>query len=156
MAVRGLLCDVGEHSLSSVVFFFSPQDQNAPLVVDALVHQWPCGLLYALPPIAPISPTLSSAREECLSMILAIRALAGRDNPAPLPGAMASANTQGPAISGAWRNTSSPPREASSAGLAREWFNLRIVGFPLGVIETMQNARAPSTRPVYESKWSVF
>lgn len=82
-----------------------------------------------------ISQTLTRVYEEGLSYsLLAVEALAGRDNPAPLPGAMASVITQGPVVSGRWRNTSSSPREVGSVGLAREWFNLRTVGVPPGVI----------------------
>ncbi|XP_049432685.1 uncharacterized protein LOC125889068 [Epinephelus fuscoguttatus] len=57
---------------------------------------------------------------------------------------------------GARGNISSPPREAGPVGLAREWLNLQSGGLPPGVIETIQSARAPSTRSLYESKWSIF
>lgn len=83
---------------------------------------------------------------------LAIETLAGRDNTALVPGTMASVNT----VSGAWTDISSPHREAGTVCLASGWFNLRTVGLHLGKIETIQNARAPSTRSLYENKWSVF
>ncbi|XP_039904294.1 uncharacterized protein LOC120744181 [Simochromis diagramma] len=50
--------------------YFSLRDQEAPLVVDALAHNWPHALLYAFPPLALISPTLTRVREKGLTMIL--------------------------------------------------------------------------------------
>ncbi len=41
-------------------------------------------------------------------------------------------------------------------GLAREWLNLTTAGLPQNVVNTIQNARAPSTRSLYDSKWGVF
>lgn len=41
-------------------------------------------------------------------------------------------------------------------GLAREWFNLNTTGLPPNVIKTIQNARAASTRSLYDCKWGVF
>lgn len=41
-------------------------------------------------------------------------------------------------------------------GLAREWFNLNAVELPSNVIDTIQCARASSTRTLYEHKWRVF
>ncbi|XP_036419056.1 uncharacterized protein LOC118802708 [Colossoma macropomum] len=39
--------------------FFSLNDQDAPMGVNALAHPWPCVLLYAFPPLALIPPTLT-------------------------------------------------------------------------------------------------
>lgn len=90
--------------------------------------------------IALISYTLTLARvhEEDLSIIFLTGhgVLTGRDNQASLPGTMASANMQGPAVSSAWTNILSPIREAGSVGLAHERTNLRTAG----IIETIQNA----------------
>lgn len=41
-------------------------------------------------------------------------------------------------------------------GLAREWCNLNTVGLPQSVINTIQSARASSTRSLYDCKWRVF
>ncbi|XP_052006407.1 uncharacterized protein LOC127660311 [Xyrauchen texanus] len=49
-----------------------------------------------------------------------------------------------------------PPSEISSLGLARERLNLSAAGLPPKVIETIQNARAASTRSLYDLKWRVF
>ncbi|XP_025766655.1 uncharacterized protein LOC112848041 [Oreochromis niloticus] len=50
--------------------YFSLRDQEAPLGVDALAHNWPHALLYAFPPLALISPTLTTVRERGLTIIL--------------------------------------------------------------------------------------
>lgn len=41
-------------------------------------------------------------------------------------------------------------------GLAREGLNLSALGLPQEVINTIQSARAPSTRSLYSLKWRVF
>lgn len=41
-------------------------------------------------------------------------------------------------------------------GLAREWCNLNTTGLPQSVINTIQSARASSTRSLYDCKWRVF
>nr|XP_055071026.1 uncharacterized protein LOC129451681 [Misgurnus anguillicaudatus] len=53
-------------------------------------------------------------------------------------------------------NISPLPSETNSLGLARERLNLNIAGLPPKVIETIQNARAASTRSLYDLKWRVF
>nr|XP_054606384.1 uncharacterized protein LOC129166858 [Nothobranchius furzeri] len=50
--------------------FFSLRDRDAPLGVDALVHDWPRRLLYAFPPVALIPPTLLRVRIQRHTLIL--------------------------------------------------------------------------------------
>lgn len=50
--------------------FFSLQDEDAPLGVDALAHPWPNVLLYAFPPLCLITPTLFRVKEQGLRLIL--------------------------------------------------------------------------------------
>lgn len=69
---------------------------------------------------------------------------------------MATPHPQGPSVSGAWGDIPSPSRTGCSLGLARERWNLKAAGMPPKVIETIQNARASSTRSIYSSKWCVF
>ncbi|KAJ8354542.1 hypothetical protein SKAU_G00221090 [Synaphobranchus kaupii] len=45
---------------------------------------------------------------------------------------------------------------ACALGSARERMNLHAVGLPLRVINTIQSARATSTRTLYDLKWRVF
>ncbi len=51
---------------------------------------------------------------------------------------------------------SSSSRKPGTMGLACEWFNLNTTGLSDSVIRTIQNARASSTRSLYECKWGVF
>ncbi|KAL1255342.1 hypothetical protein QQF64_013403 [Cirrhinus molitorella] len=64
-----------------------------------------------------------------------------------------AASTQGSSLSSGKQNRDA---EAVSVGLARERLNLNAVGLPPKVIETIQNARAASTRSLYSLKWGVF
>ncbi|KAJ8344349.1 hypothetical protein SKAU_G00316780 [Synaphobranchus kaupii] len=48
------------------------------------------------------------------------------------------------------------PPAACALGLARERMNLHAVGLPLRVINTIQSARATSTRTLHDLKWRVF
>lgn len=50
--------------------YYSLTDQNAPLGVDALAHEWPRVLLYAFPPLELITATLLRVREKRHSLIL--------------------------------------------------------------------------------------
>lgn len=69
---------------------------------------------------------------------------------------LAVTTTQRPPVSDTGGNIPPPPREASSMGLARGWFNLNTVGLPHSVIDTIQCSGASSTRTLYEHKWRVF
>lgn len=71
--------------------------------VAALANRWPRALLYAFPLIVLIFPTLARFQgrgpvHSFHSPALAIKTLADRDNTAPIPGTMATANTLGPAV----------------------------------------------------------
>ena len=50
--------------------FFSIRDPDSPLGVDALTRVWPSVLLYAFPPLALITPTLSRVRMHQHTLIL--------------------------------------------------------------------------------------
>ncbi|KAK5890741.1 hypothetical protein CesoFtcFv8_014232 [Champsocephalus esox] len=50
--------------------FFSMHDLNAPVGVDALMHNWPPGYLYTFPPQALIPPTLARVREQRHTLVL--------------------------------------------------------------------------------------
>lgn len=95
----------------------------------------PCSFV-CIPP-----DSLARVREDGLSMILIAPYWPSKHwlteiTQLLIPGAMASANTQGPAVSGAQRNISSPHRESGSVGLGREWFKQKTMGLPLGMMET--------------------
>nr|XP_043888269.1 uncharacterized protein LOC122773567 [Solea senegalensis] len=69
---------------------------------------------------------------------------------------LASAHTQRPPVPGTRGDLPPPPRPRGALGLARERFNLDAAGLPPQVIDTIQSARASSTRALYGCKWRVF
>ncbi len=87
---------------------------------------------------------------------LARDVVADGDNPAPVRSALASPVAQSPPLTSSRRDFSSGTGQSGSLGLARERLNLSITGLPPRVIETIQNARAASTRSAYDRKWNVF
>ncbi|XP_048059471.1 uncharacterized protein LOC125276089 [Megalobrama amblycephala] len=87
---------------------------------------------------------------------LAREVVADGDNSASMRPALAAPVAQGPPLSSARRDFSPRPEQSGTLGLARERLNLSVTGLPVRVIETIQNARAASTRSVYDRKWRVF
>ena len=87
---------------------------------------------------------------------LAVHALAGGSETAPPRSPMASPAAQGPALPGARTDISPSSGAPRPVGLAREWFNLSLTGLSQSVVNTIQNARASSTRSLYDCKWRVF
>lgn len=61
-----------------------------------------------------------------------------------------------PSFPGLGGDFSPSPQAPRPVGLAHERLNLSTTGLPQGVIATIQSARAPSTRSLYENKWRVF
>ena len=84
------------------------------------------------------------------------QALAIRDNSTAVGAAMGTATAQGSPLPSSWGDISSTPRASGTLGLARERINLTTSGLPPNVVATIQNARASSTRNLYEGKWRVF
>ncbi|XP_046692704.1 uncharacterized protein LOC124377322 [Silurus meridionalis] len=87
---------------------------------------------------------------------LARESVADGDFPTPARSTLASPVAQGSPLASARRDFSPGTGQSSSLGLARERMNLSVAGLPPKVIETIQNARAASTRSAYDRKWSVF
>ncbi|KAK5915714.1 hypothetical protein CesoFtcFv8_001280 [Champsocephalus esox] len=81
---------------------------------------------------------------------------AGGDISAVVRAAVAAPTTQGQIVSGGGGDPSPTPRARGTMGLTREWYNLNTVGLPQKVINTIQSARASSTRSLYDCKWRVF
>ena len=81
---------------------------------------------------------------------------AGGDNSNALRPALAAPVAQRSVVSSEQGNLSPSSRAHGSVGLARERLNLTAVGLPPTVVETIQGARAPSTRTLYNIKWGVF
>ncbi|KAK2823508.1 hypothetical protein Q7C36_020108 [Tachysurus vachellii] len=90
------------------------------------------------------------------SPALAIPTLGGGDCPAIVGAAVAPPPTEGPPVSGGGGDLPSSSGHVSPLGLARERWNLNAAGLPSSVIQTIQSARASSTRALYSNKWRVF
>ncbi len=149
------------HDNARCPLFFSLKDQSAPLGIDALAHEWPHTLLYAFPPIALISPTIYRVREEGLKLILIAPRWPGKywlaeDHTYAVRRPVVSPVAQISFVTGKGGDFSSSSRMPGTMGLACEWFNLNTTGLSDSVIRTIQNARASSTRSLYECKWGVF
>ncbi|KAI2661921.1 hypothetical protein H4Q32_007626 [Labeo rohita] len=82
--------------------------------------------------------------------------MAGTDSSSSVCTAVATPATHGPPVSSERGDLPSPPRQGGSLGLARERANLNTLGLPPRVVATIQNARASSTRSLYNCKWRVF
>ena len=118
--------------------------------VALLAHVWPPVLLYAFPPLALIPPTLSRVREHRHTLILiaptGLQCIGWRRYEAAVRVAVAAPVTQGHTVSGRVDYFSPTPGTLGTMGLAREWYHLSTVGLPQKVINTIQSARASSTR----------
>ncbi|XP_057199568.1 uncharacterized protein LOC130560093 [Triplophysa rosa] len=141
--------------------FFSLRDEDTPLGVDALAHLWPRVLLYAFPPLCLILPIQARVRGQNLSLIL----IAPRWPKAPWMAEISPLLYAQPwplplrtdlLVPGEQRNLPPPPGQGGSLGLARERANLNTFGLPARVITTIQNARAASTRSLYDCNWHMF
>lgn len=84
------------------------------------------------------------------------KVLVGGHSTAPVQSASPSTTPQRSADTGALGSISPVPRETGSLGLAPERANLTAVGIPQNTINTIQSARAPSTRFLYDRKWRMF
>ncbi|XP_056316727.1 LOW QUALITY PROTEIN: uncharacterized protein LOC130231264 [Danio aesculapii] len=87
---------------------------------------------------------------------LAGQAVVGRDRRTSARRALAAPAATGPAVTSGGTDISPSPRTNQPLGLAREGLNLNALGLPREVISTIQSARAPSTRSLYDLKWRVF
>ena len=77
-------------------------------------------------------------------------------NAPPVRPAVGDPTSQGSANTGGRRDLSPSPRAFGSMGLAGERLMLQSQGLSSKVIDTMQGARAESTRSLYNCKWKVF
>ncbi|XP_070401406.1 uncharacterized protein [Nothobranchius furzeri] len=88
--------------------------------------------------------------------ILASHALGGGHFPTPGGPTLETAASQGPGVPSGRLDLPPSSRTAGPVGLAPEGCGLVSAELPQAVIRTIQNARAPSTRSLYDCKWRVF
>lgn len=82
--------------------------------------------------------------------------MACRNRQSPDGRALHSPHLPGFLIPGRGSNSASLTGAMAPAGSPAERSALRASGLPPGVIATIQNARAPSTRDLYSLKWRAF
>ncbi len=69
---------------------------------------------------------------------------------------MVHSSEEGPPLSGARHHMAPVSRSVEPPRVARGRDMADLSGLPLAVVETITQARAPSTRQTYELKWSLF
>ncbi len=125
---------------------------------DALAHDWSNLLLYAFPPIALLPQVVRRVREQGHKVLLV--APLWRNQPwlseltQLLTGSpLARAPETGSPLSGERNYMAPSTRAVGSLHLAAQ---REPTGLPERVLNTISEARAPSTRRLYAIKWSVF
>ncbi len=132
------------------------------LGTDALAHSWPRALCkYAFPPVSLLAQTLCKAREDEEQVLLVApfwptrtwfsRTHSPRDSPS-----LAHSSEEGPPFSGARHHLAPASRPVEPPCVAPGWDAADLSGLPQAVVETITQARAPSTRQAYALKWSLF
>ncbi|KAL0201208.1 hypothetical protein M9458_004395, partial [Cirrhinus mrigala] len=137
---------------AEVDLFASEDNSQCPMYYskdrDALAHDWPNLLLYAFPPTQGTETQAPSGGPSLEKPALVLRAVpAARSSP------LAHSPETGPPLSGERDNMAPPPQAVGPAPLVsgQESMNLSE-----SVLNTISQARAPSTRRLYALKWSVF
>ncbi len=116
---------------------------------DALAHDWPNLLLYAFPPIALLPQVVRRIREQGHKVLLVAPLWRNQ----PWLSELTRAPETGSPLSGERNNMAPSTRAVGSLHLAAQW---EPTGLPERVLNTISEARAPSTRRLYALKWSVF
>lgn len=148
------------HENMQCPLFFSLASNDAPLGVDALAHEWLDVLLYAFPPLSLIGLTLWRVRE-CGHVMILIARIGWRDYawqsyPTVRRPALAITGAQGWTLTSSGGNIPPLSSETSFLGLAHERMNPNAAGLPSKVIDTIENAKAALTCPLYNHKCVVF
>ena len=152
------VCLQGEHTMSPVLLSERSRGSARGGRIGACVA---AHTPLRISPVGSDNPDIRQSKDRgsnCYSgsAELASETVVGGDNANALFTTAATPAAQGSVVPGSGGNFSSPPRTSGSLGLARERMNLTSCGLPQNVIMTIQSARAPSTRTVYEAKWRVF
>ncbi len=147
---------------ADVDLFASKDNSHCPTYYskdrEALAHDWPNLLLYAFPPDRPAS-TGRQAYQGTGSQgaiggpLVEEPTLVVRADSATESSPLDRAPETGSPLSGERNNMAPSTRTVGSLRLAAQW---EPTGLPERVLNTISEARAPSTRRLYALKWSVF
>ncbi len=154
---------------AKVDLFASPESSHCqlyfsltegPLGTDALAHSWPRALRkYAFPPVSLLAQTLCKLRED-EDQVLLVRAplahpdLVSRTHFPRDSTSLAHSSEEGPPLSGARHHVAPVSRSMKPPCVAPGRDAVDLCGLPPAVVETIIQARAPSTRQTYALKWS--
>ncbi|KAL0152056.1 hypothetical protein M9458_052640, partial [Cirrhinus mrigala] len=118
---------------------------EAPLGIDALAHSWPRGRLNL------IAQTLCKVREDKEQILLVAPFWPNRTCPS-----LAHSSEEGPPFSGEGHNLAPAPRSLEPPPLVpgRDQEDFRDLS--PSVVNTLLQARAPSTRRLYDLKWRII
>ncbi len=156
---------------AQVDLFASPESSHCqlyfsltegPLGTDALARSWPRALRkYAFPPVSLLAQTLCKLREDEEQVLLVAphwptrtwfpRTQFPRDSTS-----LAHSSEEGPPFSGARHHMAPASRSMEPPCVAPGRDAADLSGLPPAVVETIIQARAPSTRQTYALKWSLF
>ncbi len=134
---------------------------HSPLEGDALTAHWPAARLYAFPPIKILPLVLCKIREERAvsdthSPELAEPALVSRPDRAVDSSSLADSGQEGHAIPGGRLGVAPEPGTMEPSCVAASGLSEELNALQSRVIDTLTEARAPSTRRLYALKWGVF
>ena len=115
---------------------------------DELPHEWPEGLLYVFPPIPLIPLVLKRIRQEAGETLVS-----GSPAPCSQP-TRPSASLGRPSLASGGSNLASQASCPAAVGLVPP--QPQPQGLSEAVLETISNARAPSTRANYQQRWRLY
>ncbi len=133
---------------------------HSPLKGDALTSHWPAARLYAFPTINILPLVLCKTREKGASVILIASNWLDQpwllDLTAAGGAALANPRQEGSAISGERLGVAPEPRVVEPSCVAASGISEELSALHSRVLDTLSEARAPSTRRLYALKWGVF
>ncbi len=134
---------------------------HSPLEGDALTARWPTARLYAFPPIKILPLVLCKIREERASVILIAPNWPNQPwfpdlTELLIAPPLADSGQEGHVISGGRLGVAPEPRTMEPSCVVASGLSGELDALQARVIDTLTEARAPSTRRLYALKWGVF
>ncbi len=134
---------------------------HSPLEGDALTARWPTARLYAFPPIKILPLVLCKIREERASVILIAPNWPNQPwfpdlTELLIAPPLADSGQEGHVISGGRLGVAPEPRTMEPSCVVASGLSGELDALQARVVDTLTEARAPSTRRLYALKWGVF
>ncbi len=130
---------------------------KGPLGTDTLAHSWPQALhKYVFPPVSLLAQTLCKLRKDEEQVLLVAPHWPTRTWFPKLISLTTALPRCIPPLSGAWHHMAPASRSVEPPCVAPGRDVADLSGLPPAVVETITQARAPSTRQTYALKWSLF